>query len=56
MLAVWPLTHLDGVREVLAQKRTERGFARAPTGLTPRALSGVYCESTIFSACVSGRR
>ena len=39
VLAVWPLTHLDGVREVLAQKRTERGFARAPTGLTPpRAL------------------
>ena len=42
VLAVRPLTHLDGIREVLAEKRTERGFARAPAGLTPtRALRRV---------------
>ena len=39
VLAVRPLTHLDGVREVLAEKCTERGFSRPPAGFAPsRAL------------------
>ena len=56
VLPVRPLTNLDDIGEVLAEKRTKVDFLARPLGLPLLALSGVYWESSILSACVRGLR